>query len=58
MLNIKKIIKWFFIILGILLFLFIGWIVLTEMEIIKSPKEKIPILNETKMAIHDEWYDD
>ncbi|PQP79484.1 effector [Candidatus Phytoplasma phoenicium] len=55
MFNIKKIIKWFFIISGILLFLFIGWIVLTEMEIIKLPKEEIPILNETKADIKDEW---
>ncbi|QKX95217.1 hypothetical protein [Candidatus Phytoplasma asteris] len=55
MFNIKKIIKWFFIILGILLFLFIGFIVLTEMEIIKLPKEEIPILKENKADIKDEW---
>ncbi|PQP79057.1 effector, partial [Candidatus Phytoplasma phoenicium] len=40
MFNIKKIIKWFFIILGVLLFLFISFIILTEMEIIKLPKEE------------------
>ncbi|QYC30716.1 hypothetical protein HGD80_02565 [Paulownia witches'-broom phytoplasma] len=57
MFNIKKIIKWVFIILGVLLFLLIGFIVLTEMEIIKLPKEEIPILKETKMVIHEEWYD-
>ncbi|GAK74222.1 predicted permease ['Chrysanthemum coronarium' phytoplasma] len=60
MFNIKKIIKWFFIILGILLFLFIGFIVLTEMGIIKLPelpKKEIPSIKETKMVIHEEWYD-
>ncbi|WP_017193192.1 hypothetical protein [Italian clover phyllody phytoplasma] len=58
---IKKIIKWFFFILGIILFLiivFIGFIVLTEKKINKLPKEKIPILNEPKMETHEEWYDD
>ncbi|WP_268849999.1 effector [Candidatus Phytoplasma rubi] len=61
MFNIKKIIKWFFIILGVLLFLFIGFFVLTEMEIIKLPelpKEEIPSLNETKFEKIYEWYDD
>ncbi|WAN63447.1 ATP-dependent Zn protease [Candidatus Phytoplasma rubi] len=57
MFNIKKIIKWFFIILGVLLFLLIGFFVLTEMNIIKLPKEKIPILKETKFENIDEWYD-
>ncbi len=58
MFNIKKIIKWFFIILGILLFLFIGFIVLTEMEIIKLSKEEIPSLIKTKFENIEEWYDD
>ncbi|BAD04735.1 hypothetical protein PAM_650 [Onion yellows phytoplasma OY-M] len=58
MFNIKKIIKWFFIILGILLFLLIGFFVLTEMEIIKLPKEEIPILKETAFENIEEWYDD
>ncbi|WAN63463.1 ATP-dependent Zn protease [Candidatus Phytoplasma rubi] len=57
MFNIKKIIKWVFIVLGILLFLIIGFIVLTEMEIIKLPKEEIPTLKETKFENIDEWYD-
>nr|BDU62111.1 hypothetical protein [Candidatus Phytoplasma phoenicium] len=57
MFNIKKIIKWFFIILGVLLFLFIGFIILTEMEIIKLPKEEIPILKETAFENIKEWYD-
>ncbi|RMI87651.1 OadG family protein [Candidatus Phytoplasma solani] len=61
MFNIKKIIKWFFIVLGILLFLiivFIGFIVLTEKKIKKLPKEQIPILKETAFEKFDEWYDD
>ncbi|QKX95091.1 MAG: SAP53-like protein [Rapeseed phyllody phytoplasma] len=56
MFNIKKIIKWFFIILGILLFLIIVFIILTDPN--KLPKEKIPILNEPKKETHEEWYDD
>ncbi|WP_268850023.1 effector [Candidatus Phytoplasma rubi] len=58
---IKKIIKWFFIILGILLFLLIGFFVLTEMNIIKLPelpKKEIPSIKETKFENIDEWYDD
>ncbi|MBX4180337.1 MAG: effector, partial ['Prunus persica' phytoplasma PP2] len=60
MFNIKKIIKWFFIILGVLLFLFIGFIILTEMEIIKLPelpKKEIPSIKETAFE-NEEWYDD
>ncbi|WP_308738519.1 hypothetical protein [Candidatus Phytoplasma rubi] len=57
MFNIKKIIKLFFIILGLFLFLIISWIILTKMKIIKLPKEEIPILNETKFEKIDEWYD-
>ncbi|MDO8058987.1 effector, partial [Candidatus Phytoplasma australasiaticum] len=58
MFKIKKIIKWILIILGLLLCLLIGFLVLTEMNIIKLPKTEIPILNETKAEIHEEWYDD
>ncbi|GAK74307.1 uncharacterized protein OYV_08120, partial ['Chrysanthemum coronarium' phytoplasma] len=57
MFNIKKIIKWVFIVLGILLFLLIGFIVLTEIEIIKLPKEEIPILKETAFENIEEWDD-
>ncbi len=55
---IKKIIKWILIILGLLLCLFIGFIVLTEMNIIKLPefpKKEIPSIKETKADIKDEW---
>ncbi|MFG6084701.1 MAG: AYWB SAP53-like protein [Candidatus Phytoplasma solani] len=61
MFNIKKIIKWFFIILGILLFLLIGFFILTEMNIIKLPelpKKEIPSIKETKFENIEEWYDD
>ncbi|MGM1458890.1 MAG: effector, partial [Columbia Basin potato purple top phytoplasma] len=54
---IKKSIKWIFIILGLLLVLFIGWIVLTEMEIIKLPKEEIPRIKECTFEKVNEWYD-
>ncbi|MEZ0180193.1 effector ['Camptotheca acuminata' phytoplasma] len=57
MFKIKKIIKWFFIIFMLLLCLLIGWIVLTEMEIIKLPKEEIPIFKETAFENIEEWYD-
>ncbi|MGL9688042.1 MAG: effector, partial [Candidatus Phytoplasma sp. TWB_XP] len=57
MFKIKKIIKWFFIIFMLLLCLLIGWIVLTEMEIIKLPKEEIPSIIETKFENIEEWYD-
>ncbi|BAD04463.1 MAG: hypothetical protein QS2022_1560 [Candidatus Phytoplasma asteris] len=60
MFNIKKIIKWFFIILGVFLFLiigFIGFMVLTEKKINKLPKEEIPILKETAFKNIEEWYD-
>ncbi|MDO8054924.1 effector ['Cleome sp.' phytoplasma] len=52
---IKKIIKWVLIVLGLLSCLLIGFLVLTEMNIIKLPKAEIPILNETKADIKDEW---
>ncbi|WP_308738522.1 hypothetical protein [Candidatus Phytoplasma rubi] len=55
MFNIKKIIKWVFIILGVLLFLLIGFFVLTETGIIKLPKEEIPILKETKADNKNKW---
>ncbi|MGL9687878.1 MAG: hypothetical protein ACQBVK_03870, partial [Candidatus Phytoplasma sp. TWB_XP] len=60
MFNIKKIIKWFFIILGALLFLLIGFIVLTEMGIIKLPelpKKEIPSIKETAFENIEEWDD-
>ncbi|MGA0447904.1 MAG: hypothetical protein ACLTFB_00855 [Candidatus Phytoplasma pyri] len=47
----------FFIVLGIF-FLFIGWNVLTEMEIIKILKEEIPNLIETQFKEINNWYDD
>ncbi|MDV3167251.1 MAG: hypothetical protein Q8784_02450, partial [Vigna little leaf phytoplasma] len=52
---IKKIIKWVFIILGLLLFLFVVLMIL-----IGSPKEKIQSLSikETKCEKIAEWYDD
>ncbi|WP_308699411.1 hypothetical protein [Texas Phoenix palm phytoplasma] len=43
MIKIKKIIKRFFIILGLLVFLLIRFFVLTAMKIIKLLKEKIPL---------------
>ncbi|QKX95655.1 hypothetical protein [Candidatus Phytoplasma asteris] len=55
---IKKIIKWFFIILGLLLCLLIGFFFLTEMNIIKLPelpKKEIPSIKETKADIKEEW---
>ncbi|MBP3059287.1 effector, partial [Texas Phoenix palm phytoplasma] len=58
MIKIKKIIKRFFIILGLLVFLLIIFFVLTAMKIIKLLKEEIPILKETKFEKIDEWYDD
>ncbi|MBP3059289.1 hypothetical protein FEF22_000605 [Texas Phoenix palm phytoplasma] len=58
MIKIKKIIKQFFIILGLLVFLLIRFFVLTAMKIIKLLKEEIPILKETKFEKIDEWYDD
>ncbi|WEX20367.1 MAG: SAP53-like protein [Candidatus Phytoplasma citri] len=57
MMKIKKIIKWFFIMLGILVLLLIGLIVLIEMKIIKIPKEPIPILKNTQFDKIEEWYD-
>ncbi|MDV3201453.1 MAG: hypothetical protein Q8872_01075 [Candidatus Phytoplasma australasiaticum] len=36
----------------------IGFIVLTEMKIIKIPKEPIPILKNTQFDNIEEWYDD
>ncbi|WP_320411900.1 hypothetical protein [Candidatus Phytoplasma fabacearum] len=58
MIKIKRRIKWFFIMLGILVSLLIGFIVLTEMKIIKIPKEPIPILKNTQFDNIEEWYDD
>ncbi|MDV3166565.1 MAG: hypothetical protein Q8807_02735 ['Waltheria sp.' little leaf phytoplasma] len=54
-LIIKKIIKWFFIILGLLLCLF-----MVLMILINSPKEKIkiPSIKDTKCEKVAEWYDD
>ncbi len=57
---IKKIIKWFFIILGVLLFLLIGFFVLTEMNIIKLPelpKKEISSIKETNFENIEEWHD-
>ncbi|MDO8057629.1 effector, partial ['Gossypium sp.' phytoplasma] len=60
MFNIKKIIKWVLIILGLLSCLLIGFLVLTEMNIIKLPETKteIPSIKETKFENVEEWYDD
>ncbi|MDO8057541.1 effector [Candidatus Phytoplasma gossypii] len=57
---IKKFIKWGLIILGLLLCLLIGFLVLTEINIIKLPETKteIPSIKETKFENVEEWYDD
>ncbi|MHA0849852.1 MAG: hypothetical protein ACVC7N_4060 [Candidatus Phytoplasma australasiaticum] len=57
---IKKIIKWVLIVLGLLSCLLIGFLVLTEMNIIKLPETKteIPSIKETKFENVEEWYDD
>ncbi|BAD04432.1 hypothetical protein PAM_347 [Onion yellows phytoplasma OY-M] len=53
---IKKIIKWFFIILGLLLCLLIGFFFLTS-DTDKLPKQQIPILKETAFENIEEWDD-
>ncbi|MBS2126545.1 hypothetical protein J8J04_02495 ['Fragaria x ananassa' phyllody phytoplasma] len=45
MIKIKKIIKWFFLIIIFIVAAFIGFIILTETGVIKLPKEPIPFFN-------------
>ncbi|MDC9032312.1 effector, partial [Columbia Basin potato purple top phytoplasma] len=46
--------KWFFIILGLLLCLLIGFFFLTS-DTYKLPKKEIPVFKETKVDIKEEW---
>uniref|UniRef100_UPI000378B103 hypothetical protein n=1 Tax=Poinsettia branch-inducing phytoplasma TaxID=138647 RepID=UPI000378B103 len=55
MFKIKKIIKWFFLIIIFIVVALIGFIILTETEVIKLPKDPIPTFQETKSAIFKEW---
>jgi hypothetical protein len=58
MIKIKKIIKWFFVIIILIVLFFIGFIILTETGVIKLPKNPIPTFQETKFENIAEWYDD
>ncbi|WP_017191590.1 hypothetical protein [Poinsettia branch-inducing phytoplasma] len=58
MIKIKKIIKWFLLIIIFLVVALIGFIILTETGVIKIPKDPIPTFQETKFENIEEWYDD
>ncbi|MEC4559022.1 MAG: hypothetical protein U9532_02545 ['Conium maculatum' witches'-broom phytoplasma] len=55
MIKIKKIIKWFFLIILFIVVALIGFFILTETGVIKLIKEPIPNLQETKSDIIKEW---
>ncbi|PEH36302.1 MULTISPECIES: hypothetical protein [16SrI (Aster yellows group)] len=55
MIKIKKISKWFLLIIILIVAAFIGFIILTETGVIKLPKDPIPTFQETKSAIFKEW---
>ncbi|WP_425303925.1 hypothetical protein [Aster yellows witches'-broom phytoplasma] len=58
MFKIKKISKWFLLIIILIVAAFIGFIILTETGVIKLPKDPIPTFQETKFENIEEWYDD
>ncbi|WP_308705544.1 hypothetical protein ['Fragaria x ananassa' phyllody phytoplasma] len=58
MIKIKKIIKWFFLIIIFIVAAFIGFIILTETGVIKIPKKPIPFLKETEINKIREWEED